>query len=55
MSLMGRCLTRLIEGKVSKKTYRTKVRYASKIELKYGTLVSWYGTVKGVKYVVRKF
>ena len=39
MSLMGCCLTRLVEGTVPKKTYR--------IELNHGTLVR-YGTVKGV-------
>ena len=36
MSLMDRCSTRVIEGTVRKKTYHTKVRYASKIELNYG-------------------
>ena len=45
MSLMNRCFTRLIEGTVRKKTYHTKVRHASKIELKYGTLVR-YGTLR---------
>ena len=38
MSLMDRCFTNLIEGKVRKKN---KVRYASKIELKCGTLVQY--------------
>ena len=38
MSSMDRYLTRLIEGTVRKKN---KVRYASKIELKYGTLVRY--------------
>ena len=41
MSLMDRCLTGLIEGTVRKKT-----SYASKIELKYGTLVWYQGTVR---------
>ena len=30
---MDRCLTRLIEGTVRKKTYRTKVRYAATVRL----------------------
>ena len=51
MSLGDRCLTRLIKGtilKKKKKTNYTKVRYALKIELKYGT-------VKGARHVVHKF
>ena len=47
---MDRCLTRMIEGTVRKNTYRTKVRYTSKIKLKYGTLVR-YGI--GLVYTVR--
>ena len=43
MSLMDRCLPWLIEGKVRKKN---KIRYASKIELKYGNLVR-YGSRYG--------
>ena len=38
---MDCCLTRLIEGTVRKKTYRTKVRFATKIELKHSTLVRY--------------
>ena len=45
---MDRCLTRLIEGTVRKKTKTNKVRYASKIELKYGMLVRY-----GSRYEVR--
>ena len=44
---MDSCLTRLIEGRVRKKTrYGTLVRYASKIELKYGKLARYAGTVQ---------
>ena len=47
MLLLDRCLTRLIEGTVRKKTrYGTWVRCASKIELKYNTLVQYQGTVR---------
>ena len=48
MSLMDRCLTRLIEGMARKKTrygtllrYQGTVQYASNIELKCGTLVRY--------------
>ena len=57
MSLMYCCLTRLIEDTVRKET--AVPRYGIR---RYGTLqklnsrtVCWYGTVKGARYVVRKF
>ena len=39
MSLKDCSLTRLIEGTVRKKTFRTMVGTLQKIELKYGTQV----------------
>ena len=49
LSLMNYCSTRLITGTVrKKKTTVPEVRFASNIELKYGT-------VKDAKYVVCKF
>ena len=57
MSSMDGCFTRLVEGTVYAKNVPVPyqdIRYASKIALKY-VGQHWYGTVKGARYVLRKF
>ena len=41
MSLMDRCLTRMIEDTVGKKTYCNKVRYVGTVHFKNGTEVRY--------------
>ena len=46
MSLMDRCLTRLIKDTVRKKTYRTKVRFVGTVPVRFknSTEVRYAGT-----------
>ena len=46
MSLMDRCLTRLIDDTERKKTYCTKLRYVDRVRFKKSTEVRYAGTVR---------